>query len=71
MAQKKKIDPEHRLPCDFIVGPLRFHKGVKLETVRAAAERWFNQAAKAAAIPSYKIEWLISQIGEHNRHPKT
>ena len=37
---EKTIPDEHVLPCDFIVGNMRFRKGVKLETVRKAAERW-------------------------------
>lgn len=43
-----KIDDEYVLPCDFIVGHIRFGKGVKLETVRKAAERWH-----AAAVAMY------------------
>lgn len=39
-----KIPDKHVLPCDFVVGPIRFGKGVSLETVRQAAERWFNAA---------------------------
>lgn len=39
-----KIDAEHKLPCDFEVGRIRYRKGVKLETVRAAAQRWYNYA---------------------------
>lgn len=41
-----EIDPEHVLPCDFIVGHVRFAKGVTLETVRQAAERWHRAAAE-------------------------
>lgn len=41
-----KIDDEHVLPCDFIVGHMRFRKGVKLETVRKSAERWLRIAVK-------------------------
>jgi hypothetical protein len=41
-----KIDDEHVLPCDFIVGHIRYRKGVKLETVRKAAERWLKIAVK-------------------------
>jgi len=41
------IGDEHCLPCDFIVGPVRFLKGVKLETVRLAAARWYATAARA------------------------
>ena len=39
-----KIDDQHVLPCDFVVGHIRFGKGVKLETVRAAAARWLDKA---------------------------
>jgi len=46
-----KIDDEHVLPCDFIVGHMRFRKGVKLETVRRAAERWFKMATDAYFTP--------------------
>lgn len=47
MAQlKKTILDEFVLPCDFIVGNIRFGKGVKLETVRAAAERWLVRASE-------------------------
>lgn len=45
----KKIDARHLLPCDFIVGHIRYRKGVKLETVRAAAERWLKTAVAASA----------------------
>ena len=41
-----KIPDEHVLPCDFICGHMRFRKGVKLETVRKAAERWLKAATK-------------------------
>lgn len=40
------VGDEHCLPCDFIIGPVRFLKGVKLETVRLAAERWYSTAAR-------------------------
>lgn len=44
------IDNIHKLPCDFIITrpdgsiAMRFGQGVALETVRQAAERWFNYA---------------------------
>lgn len=70
----KTIDPSHRLPCDFIVGPLRFRKGVKLETVRAAAERWYVLAASTFPFDLKKvgeINKLIDGINDDNRHPET
>ena len=39
-----KIDPKYRLPCDFVIGGVTFRKGVRLETVRSAAERWYMDA---------------------------
>jgi len=45
------IDDEHVLPCDFVVGHMRFRKGVKLETVRRAAERWLKIATDAYFTP--------------------
>lgn len=44
--QQRKIDPAHKLPCDFHAGHIRFGKGVQLETVRAAAERWLIEAVR-------------------------
>jgi hypothetical protein len=49
---KKAIDKEHVLPCDFIVGHIRYGKGVKLETVRQAAERWYKAAVAASEVDS-------------------
>ena len=49
-----KIDDEHVLPCDFVVGHMRFGKGVKLETVRKAAERWLKVATDAYFKPDPK-----------------
>lgn len=49
-----KIDAEHKLPCDFIVGYVRFRNGVKLETIRAAAERWFSVASLASYNPALR-----------------
>lgn len=46
------IPPEHKLPCDFICGHIRFRKGVALETVRQAAERWLLKASAADPSPS-------------------
>lgn len=40
-----KIEPEHKIPCDFVVGQIRYRRGVKFETVREAAERWYKIAA--------------------------
>lgn len=54
----EKIDDEHVLPCDFIVGAVRFGKGVKLETVRAAAERWFKMAGLDFEPDPIKLEEL-------------
>lgn len=39
-----EIDERHVLPCDFMIGSVRFRKGVALETVRIAAQRWFDEA---------------------------
>lgn len=39
-----EIPDEHVLPCDFCVYHMRFRKGVKLEVVRQAAERWLKEA---------------------------
>jgi hypothetical protein len=39
-----EIPDEHVLPCDFCCYHMRFRKGVKLETVRKAAERWLKSA---------------------------
>lgn len=41
MTANRKIDDGHKLPCDFSVGGTVFRKGVALETVRRAAERWY------------------------------
>lgn len=49
-----KIDEQHVLPCDFVVGHMRFGKGVKLETVRKAAERWLKIATDAYFKPDPK-----------------
>lgn len=46
-----EIDDKYVLPCDFIVGHIRFGKGVKLETVRKAAVRWHTIAAAAYPLP--------------------
>lgn len=60
---KRTISAEHTLPCDFVVGATRFRKGVRLETVRKAAERWFKQAA--AASPFSKIDGdLVRELVE-------
>lgn len=58
-----KIDPEYKLPCDFIVGHIHFRKGVALETVRQAAERWHAVAtANFKASPRYKLDDLLKGI---------
>lgn len=36
------------LPCDVHVGPIKFGKGVKLQTLVDAATRWHKQASEAA-----------------------
>lgn len=59
-----KIDDEHVLPCDFIVGSVRFGKGVKLETVRAAAERWYKIAKMDWEPDPAKVEELRRLLGE-------
>lgn len=46
--EEKTISRVHLLPCDFIVGHVHFRKGVELETVRAAAERWLKIASDVA-----------------------
>ncbi len=57
------IPPEHTLPCDFVVGATRFRKGVRLETVRQAAERWFKQAAAAAPqIDGDMVRELVEKV---------
>lgn len=56
-----KIDDQHVLPCDFVCGHMRFGKGVKLETVRAAAERWLKAAMEAQKLDPDSIE----RIHEH------
>ena len=62
-ADKRKIDKEHKLPCDFIVGHIRFKKGVSLETVRMAAERWFKAARDAShPVDGEKIKALVEQL---------
>ncbi len=63
MDQVKPIPDEHVLPCDFIVGSVTFRKGVKLETVRQAAERWLIKAA--ATWPEFTQEQIdaIKNIG--------
>lgn len=64
------IPPEHTLPCDFIVGHMCFHKGVKLETVRKAAERWFKEATAAspfARIDGDKIRELVEKVQKYEQ----
>jgi hypothetical protein len=65
------IDPEHKLPCDFIVGHIRFRKGVALETVRLAAERWHRMASETfkAGGEKYRLDDLIKGINSDNIHP--
>lgn len=57
-----KIDDEHVLPCEFIVGHIRFGKGVKLETVRRAAERWLKIAVKNYFQPDPEQVKLIDKL---------
>lgn len=40
----KEIDPKYKLPIDFQIAHITFKKGVELETVRQAVERWFKKA---------------------------
>lgn len=60
---KKRIDPSHKLPCDFIVGPIRYGKGIKLETIRQAAERWYNALVEYEKPDSVKL----AELAEHMR----
>lgn len=53
-----KIDDEYVLPCDFVVGHIRFGKGVKLETVRGAAERWLKIAVNSFPADPDKMKEL-------------
>lgn len=46
-----RIGPEYRLPCDFSVGAIRYRKGVQIETVREAAQRWYNAACTISTEP--------------------
>jgi len=64
----KKIPDEHKLPCDFIVGGVRFGKGVKLETVRQAAERWWRQASSFQQVSPYDLKKMIGKITPQNLH---
>lgn len=61
-----KINDEHVLPCDFIVGHMRFRKGVKLETVRGAAERWLKIATANYFQPDpemvKKLDLLVADL---------
>jgi hypothetical protein len=63
----KTIPPEHRLPCDFIVGHIRFRKGVALETVRKAAERWLKVSGQESGM---NLRELAEKITPDNRHPE-
>ena len=67
----REIDECHKLPCDFAVGRTLFRKGVTLETVRLAAERWWRQAAIThpmnKGVPKYDLEEMVSRITEENR----
>lgn len=51
-----EIPDEHVLPCDFCCFHMRFRKGVKLETVRKAAERWLKAAMMGQPIKPDSIE---------------
>jgi hypothetical protein len=64
----KVIPPEHKLPCDFVVGHIRYRKGVKLETVRQAAERWLRQAASFGQPSPYDLKKMIGKITPENKH---
>lgn len=67
---EKTIAPEHVLPCDFIVGSMIFRKGVKLETLRVAAERWLRAGAEAVKPgDTTELEKLVAQINDGNLHP--
>lgn len=59
-----KIDDEHVLPCDFAVGNVRFGKGVKLEIVREAAERWFKMAYADWQPDPVKLEELRKLLAD-------
>lgn len=57
-----KIDDEHVLPCDFIVGHMRFRKGVKLETVRGAAERSARRRSRSRSSVALKARRALMGI---------
>lgn len=59
-----KINDEHVLPCDFVVGHIRFGKGVKLETVRNASERWLRIAVNGFTPNLEKMKELNQMLGE-------
>jgi len=61
-ADKKKIDSQHMLPCDFVCMHMRFRKGVKLETVRAAAERWLKAVIENQTVDLAKAEALRRRL---------
>lgn len=67
-----KIDDRHKLPCDFIVGHVRFRKGVKLETVRQAAERWHKMVCEmnASKVDQRALDDLVRLIGPDKRPPR-
>ena len=48
------IDPSIKLPCDVEIGHVIFRKGVELETLRLAAERYFMIARKAVSAEKLK-----------------
>lgn len=67
-----KIPEEFKLPCDFKIGRITFRKGVALETVREAAERWWAAAASAHPINRHLTEqqrtdgvsaWVQDRVG--------
>lgn len=65
-----KIPEEHKLPFDFSVGGVCFRKGVALETVRLAAQRWYEAAHRPLpAKAKRKLRELISGITDANKHP--
>ena len=73
-SMSDKIGDEHVLPCDFVVGHMRFGKGVKLETVRRAAERWFKIASGAYFKPDpvkvAELDKMLAEITAENIHPE-
>jgi hypothetical protein len=67
---ENEIPAEHKLPCDFIVGHIRFRKGVKLETVRRAADRWHKAACDAVPVNPVTLDEPLKDITPENLHPE-